>query len=121
MGRYVPNQAGFNRLATSQRMRKIMKKLGESGAEFVRGIAPRGQGPGAGDYADSVTARTYIALVGKKKLPRAAVRIAVSVPYAKYHETGAKRIPHPTRPLTRLKDILDAADPNLKRGRKAGG
>lgn len=106
MAVYQPDRKGFTQLATSRRVAKHMRFVGEHWAAELRQFRPPG---GTGDYADSVTVEPVT--VSINGLPRAAVEIAANTPYAAILEIGSHDIDVPPRPLTKLLDRIEDADP----------
>lgn len=118
MARYVENKRGFGKLAMGPKVREHMQTVGEFWASQLRATAPRTRmksGDDARHYADSVSVNAVIVNIGKKSpLPRAAIHIVVSVPYASVLEHGNAHIKNPPRPLSHLLDRIRAADPNRR-------
>lgn len=116
MAVYQPNEAGFTLLATSPKVRKHMLFIGEYWASELRVVAPRGVDSNVYKYADSITVDSLIVEIGReKKLPRGAAQITANVPYASVLEVGAKdKFVNPPRPMTKLLDRMQAADPELR-------
>jgi len=118
MARYVENKQGFSRLAVGPKVREHMLKVGEFWASQLRASAPRSRpgaksGQNAQHYADNIRVSAVIVGIGKKNpLPRAAVHIVATVPYASVLEHGNARIQNPPRPLGHLLDRIRAADPD---------
>jgi hypothetical protein len=114
MGIYKPNSVEFNRLAHSPRLKKHMLAIGEYWANELRASAPRGKTGevDATHYADSIDVVAVTVLIGKMfPLFRVGAQITANVPYAAILEVGAKHIPNPPRPMTKLLDRMQAADP----------
>ncbi|MEU5259019.1 HK97 gp10 family phage protein [Amycolatopsis sp. NPDC021455] len=105
MGKYVPNRAGFTRLATGRKVRQHMLEIGEYWATELRASAPHDTGA----YASNITVHAITAEV--KGLPRAGVQITARVSYASALEHGNTHIKNPPRPMTKLLDRIRAADP----------
>lgn len=87
-----------------------MLAVGEYWANDLRAAAPRGP---SGDYANSITVHSVTEEVNG--LSRVGVQITANVLYAAILEVGAKHIPNPPRPLTKLLDRIQAADPNSRK------
>jgi hypothetical protein len=114
MARYEPDYAGFTKLATSRRVSTHMTHVvGRYWAEELRALAPTLFERNTGEYVRSITVEA--AEVEIKGLPRAAAIIAANVPYATVLETGSKDILVPPRPLTKLLDRIEDADPGQAR------
>lgn len=113
MARYVPNKAGFNRLAVGSQVREHMQKVGEFWAAQLRASAPRSSGEKRGrHYTDSISVKSVVLVLGRTPRRRAGVHIVASVPYASVLEHGNARIQNPPRPLGHLLDRIRAADPH---------
>jgi hypothetical protein len=109
MGTYLPSSAGFTRLACALTVSSHMRRIGKHWARELRATAPRGP---TGDYAANITVHTLT--VGRR--PRAAVQITANAPYSAILEVGSKHIQDPPRPMTKLLDRIQAADPNRRKG-----
>lgn len=123
MARYVWDKKGFDALATSEEVHRLAHEVGDGYLEVVRSYAPMGDpsgDPHSGLYKASLDADTTI--VHLPLGPRWAAVIAAHTSYATWLERGSKTVPNPPRPLTKLLDIVDAADPNEERkaARKLG-
>jgi hypothetical protein len=116
MARYVRDDKGFDLLAISSEVHGFAHEVGEFYADVLRSIAPVGTPPQdkhPGLYKASIETDTEI--VHLPYGPRWAADIVAPVPYATVLEVGSATVPNPPRPLTRLLDIVDAADPNVVR------
>src|SRR5437764_12699127 len=116
MARYVRNKAGFDALATSEQVRHYAREVGDFYLAVVKSyapVAPPPRDPDPGLYRDSLDVDTEI--VHLPLGPRWAAIIAAHTRYAAALEYGAKDVPNPPRPLTKLLDIVDTADPNVAR------
>lgn len=114
MARYEPSYTGFSKLATSRRVSTHMTHVvGRYWAEELRALAPTLFKENTGDYGRSVTVEAIDLVIAG--LPRAAARIAVNVSYATVLETGSKDILVPPRPLTKILDRIEDADPGQAR------
>lgn len=108
MAVYVPDKAGFTRLATSQGVRKHMLFIGNYWAAELRTLAPTLFEHNTGEYVGSIKVRSITVSIGK--LPRAAVEISANTRYAAILEIGSHDIDYPPRPLTKLLDRIEDAD-----------
>lgn len=114
MAVYQPNSQGFTRLATSRRVsRHMVGVVGAHWADELRGLAPSLFDRNTGGYVRSITVRPTVVTING--LPRAAVEIAANAPYAAILEIGSHDIDVPPRPLTRLLDRIEDADPGQAR------
>ncbi len=106
---------GFDLLAVSPEVHRYAHDVAEFYKDVVKSYAPvGGKGdPHPGLYRDSLDADTQI--VELPYGPRWAAVIVAPVPYATVLEVGSATVPNPPRPLTKLLDIVDAADPNVAR------
>jgi hypothetical protein len=114
MGVYQPDAAGFTRLATSRRVSQHMTQVvGRYWADELRALAPTLFKRNTGEYVDSITVSAITVTING--LPRAAVEIAANTPYAAILEIGSADILVPPRPLTKLLDRIEDADPGQAR------
>ncbi|MBB1153518.1 HK97 gp10 family phage protein [Amycolatopsis dendrobii] len=114
MARYEPDSAGFTRLATSRRVSRHMTGVvGRYWADELRALAPTLFHRNTGEYIDSITVEPTVVEING--LPRAAVIIAANTRYAAILEIGSKDIDVPPRPLTKLLDRIEDADPGQAR------
>lgn len=116
MARYVRNKIGFDHLATGEEVHRFAGEVGEVYSDVLRDIAPIGKpprDPHPGLYKASIGSGT--AIVALPQGPRWAATISAHVRYAAALEYGSVSVPDPPRPLTKLLDIVDAADPNTAR------
>lgn len=116
MARYSRDKKGFDLLATSEEVRHFVNEVGTVYLGVLRSYAPEGtppRDPHPGLYKASLDATTEV--VELPLGPRWAAVIGAHTRYSAALEYGSKSVPNPPRPLTRLLDIVDAADPNEAR------
>lgn len=110
MGVYRPNKTGIPKLAVSRKLsRHMVDVIGRYWAEQLRSLAPHE----SGEYSASITVEKVTATVDR--LARVGVRIAANVEYAAILEVGSQDILVPPRPLTKLLDRIEDADPGQKK------
>lgn len=108
MGRYVASDSGWNAWATGEDMERFIRARGEEWADRLKQIVGRR----TGTYVRSIQVTTHNSLIRSK--PRVAARITATARYAAALEYGNSRMPNPPKPLTRLLDEMQAADPRFK-------
>lgn len=116
MARYERNHRGMDQLGTSRRVAAHMRRVGGMWKEKLEATAPRE----TGEYIRSLSVDNEIVTIRDDRgraMPRWAVNINATARYAAALEYGSADVPSPPRPLTKLLDEINAADPN--RGRQS--
>lgn len=108
MGRFVADDAGFDRWATGADVERFIRAVGDYWAGRLLFIAP----DVTGEYKRSIEVSTMNSLVRSK--PRVSARITVATRYAAALEYGSAEVRNPPRPLTRLLDRMHEADPRYR-------
>jgi hypothetical protein len=107
MGVYQPDEKGFTELALGPKMHEFIMAAGEHWAAELRASAPRD--PPENEYVNSITVEAVPVFI--KGRARVAAEIKANVLYAAILEVGSKHIQDPPRPMTKLLDRIQAADP----------
>jgi hypothetical protein len=105
MAVYQPDSEGWDALANGEQVKEHMLVVGKTWAEDLRAEAPRD----TGRYAEHITVHLDTVRVARHRRPAAV--ITADTPYAAILEVGTHGMTDPPRPLTKLLDRIDAADP----------
>jgi hypothetical protein len=118
--RFQPNRTGMTELAKSERLQAHLLTVGEHWATRLREIAPY-SGRHKQHYRDHIEVEIGDCTVPRlqAEYPRKSVFVVARVDWAAAVEYGNKATPNPSRPLHKILDEAQAADPKFK-GVKGG-
>lgn len=104
--RYVPNKAGWDKIAMSPELLEACMAEARKGKRFAEAIAPRSGDERGKPYADSFDVEATV--VTWRRGPRVAAQLVNDAPHAAAVEWGNTQTPEPHRVLGRTAAYLGA-------------